>query len=259
MRRLSGVCLAVLGYGAIATASPLPDSCDKQAILPDSVAFRDGLKDPFEPFNRSVLYLNRLVDGLFLKPLSHVYKGVVPSPLRTGVGNVLSNVAAPLSALNFTAQGEGKKAGVQLGRFLCNTVFGIFGLFDVAGAMGLKKEETDFDKTLANAGVPSGPYLMLPLLGPSTPRDALGHLAALVADPFNRFAIHEGHRGLIYARTGVQVVHTRSQNIKLLETLEADPQHMYEDMRTIYSEIVKVKEGGRTPVYNGPKPTDSWN
>lgn len=259
MKRLSGVCLAVFLCGTVATASPLPDSCDKQEILADSVSFRDGLKDPFEPFNRSVLYLNQLVDGLFLKPLSYVYKGVVPRPLRRGVGNVLSNVATPLSALNFAVQGEGKKAGVQLGRFLCNTVFGVLGIFDMASPMGLKKEETDFDKTLAKAGVPSGPYLMLPLLGPSTPRDALGRLAALVADPFNRLAIHEGHRSLIYTRTGIQMIHTRSQNIKLLETLEADPQHMYEDMRTIYSEMVKVKEGKTNPVYRGPKPTDSWN
>ncbi|MBN9564831.1 MAG: VacJ family lipoprotein [Alphaproteobacteria bacterium] len=242
-----------------AGARPLPDSFDKKAILTEAqVGERQGLRDPFEPVNRSILYFNRLADGLVIKPLGLFYRNAVPSPIRQGVGNFLGNLTTPIEALNHTLQGQGKKAGKQFFRFILNTVIGICGIFDPATHMGFKKDETDFDTTFAKAGIPSGPYLMLPLLGPSTPRHALGRVLSLVLDPFNRIAIYNDQRNFVYYRSGIQIVHTRSEHHKLLETLEADPTYMYETMRSVYSEMVRAKENRGDKPYSGPKPSDSW-
>jgi phospholipid-binding lipoprotein MlaA len=242
-----------------AGAKPLPDSFDKNEILSDAIKDeKNELNDPFEPLNRSILYINRLADGLILRPLGLFYVHAIPSPIRKSVGNFLGNLTSPIDALNYSLQGEGKKAGKQFFRFLLNTTIGIFGIFDPATSMGFKKEETDFDATFAQAGIPSGPYIMLPLLGPSTPRHALSRGLNLLLDPFNRIAIYKGEKNLIYYRTGIQIIHTRGENHKLLEVLDTDPNHVYETMRSVYTQVLRAKEGHGDKPYTGPNPSDSW-
>ena len=234
---------------------PPPTALPGSASTPEN----QNLADPFEPMNRSILCVNRVIDGLFLKPIAVAYRGVMPAPARAGVSNVLQNLATPLVSLNMAFQGEGKKAGQQLGRFLINTTVGIGGLFDVAKQVGLPREDTDFDHTMAKAGVPSGPYLVLPILGPSTPRALAGRVAQVVADPFNRLMIHEGHRSYMYLRAGVQLISTRDQSGGLIEVLESDT-YMYETMRSVYSQVVRAKEGKQpSAAYQAPKPSDDWD
>lgn len=134
--------------------------------------------DPFESLNRSVFSFNDKVDMAVLKPVATVYRDVTPSPIRTGVTNFFGNVSDAWSAVNNALQAKPQFALESLFRVTVNTLFGLGGLLDVAGEARIPKHTEDFGQTLGRWGVPSGPYLVLPILGPSTVRDT----AALVVD-----------------------------------------------------------------------------
>ncbi|NKB64941.1 MAG: VacJ family lipoprotein [Gammaproteobacteria bacterium] len=131
-------------------------------------------KDPFEKMNRSILKFNLKADKYVLKPVAKTYKKVIPQPVRNGIRNFFSNLREPLNIVNDLLQGNLVQAGRDTGRFVINTTFGFFGLNDVAKYMNLPRNREDFGQTLAVWGVPSGPYLVLPFLGPSNLRDATG-------------------------------------------------------------------------------------
>ncbi|MDO9357547.1 MAG: VacJ family lipoprotein [Polaromonas sp.] len=135
-------------------------------------------RDPFEPFNRSVARFNEGVDEAIVKPVAQVYQDVLPSPVRTGVGNFFANLSDVWSMVNNLLQGRPQAAGDSLMRFSINTTMGLGGVLDWATEMGIERHREDFGKTLGRWGVDTGPYLVLPILGPSTVRDT----AALVVD-----------------------------------------------------------------------------
>ncbi len=128
-------------------------------------------RDPFEPYNRTVTDFNDGVDRAVLKPAADAYRVVVPSPVRTGVSNFFANLGDMWSFVNNVLQFRGSEAMDSLVRFNVNTVFGLGGVLDIASEMGIPRRKTDFGLTLGRWGVPTGPYLVLPLLGPSTVRD----------------------------------------------------------------------------------------
>ena len=134
--------------------------------------------DPFESFNRSVFSFNDSLDRAVIKPVAVAYRNVTPSPVRTGVTNFFGNLKDVWSVVNNSLQGKGEHAGDSLGRVMINTVFGLGGLLDMAGEANIPKHTEDFGQTLGVWGVPAGPYLVLPVLGPSTVRDT----AALIVD-----------------------------------------------------------------------------
>lgn len=134
--------------------------------------------DPFESFNRSVFSFNDKVDMAVIKPVATVYRDVTPSPIRTGVTNFFGNVSDAWSAVNNALQAKPEFALDSLFRVTVNTLFGLGGVLDVAGEARIPKHTEDFGQTLGHWGVPSGPYLVLPILGPSTVRDT----AALIVD-----------------------------------------------------------------------------
>lgn len=136
----------------------------------------DALKvhDPIEGFNRRVYRFNGQFDEYVYLPAVHAYEKVTPRFFRTGVSNVFANLADVPNLANSLAQGKLQKSGRTTARLLLNTTLGVVGLFDVAKAMGLPQEPEDFGQTLGYYGVPTGPYLVLPLLGPSTLRDTTG-------------------------------------------------------------------------------------
>jgi phospholipid-binding lipoprotein MlaA len=136
-------------------------------------------QDPWEGFNRKSFAFNDKLDQAVLKPVAKGYVKVVPGFAREGVNNFYDNLEDVATSLNNVLQGKPKQGLSDAGRFLVNTVFGVFGLWDVATPLGLEKHYEDFGQTLGVWGVPSGPYLVLPLLGPSTARDA----PAKVVDP----------------------------------------------------------------------------
>jgi len=131
-------------------------------------------KDPIEPFNRGVQQFNDSVDEAFLKPVATFYRDVTPDLVRTGVNNVFSNLRDLWSSVNAALQLRPREATENFLRFSVNTFWGIGGLLDIASEMQIERTTLDFGQTLGRWGVPSGPYLVLPFMGPSTVRDALG-------------------------------------------------------------------------------------
>jgi phospholipid-binding lipoprotein MlaA len=140
-------------------------------------------RDPIEPLNRAVFKVNDKLDRAVAKPLAKAYVRVVPRPARTGVTNFMENLRQPAVMVNDLLQGKWRPAANDAGRFILNTTLGLGGIFDPASAAGLDRNDEDFGQTLGKWGVPSGPYLMLPLLGPSTLRDFIGQAADEFADP----------------------------------------------------------------------------
>jgi len=133
-----------------------------------------GVADPLEPLNRGVFVFNGVFDLAILRPLTWVYRRVLPAPVRGAVSNVLHNLLSIDTILNDVLQGELAQAGQDFGRFAVNSTIGVGGLFDVAGRYGVAQHDTDFGETLHRWGAGPGPYLVVPFVGPSTARDVAG-------------------------------------------------------------------------------------
>ena len=135
--------------------------------------FGEEINDPFEDLNRDIFIFNEKLDEKLLKPAAITYRKVTPQFARTGVTNFFNNLEEIDTTINQVLQGEIKYAFNDAGRFVINSTIGLFGLIDVASKMGLEKHEEDFGQTLGVWGFDSGPYIMIPFLGPSNPRDLL--------------------------------------------------------------------------------------
>jgi phospholipid-binding lipoprotein MlaA len=128
-------------------------------------------KDPLEPMNRSISKFNDTLDDNLLKPVATGYRDYIPQPVQTGVGNFFGNLSDVFSTVNSGLQLKGRDTAESLMRVVVNTTLGIYGIFDVATEIGLQRHREDFGQTLGYWGVPDGPYLVLPVFGPSTVRD----------------------------------------------------------------------------------------
>lgn len=140
-------------------------------LLSSGCATGTNPKDPFEPMNRSISSFNDSLDENVLKPVAKGYRETVPDLVQTGVRNVFNNFSDMWSTVNNGLQLKGRETAESLMRVVVNTVFGIYGIFDVASAINLERHPEDFGQTLGYWGVPSGPYVVLPVFGPSTLRD----------------------------------------------------------------------------------------
>lgn len=184
--RRAGLALAVLLLAACAATGPGggtgadPDDPDD----PLAVARR---ADPLEPVNRRVAAFNDALDDVLVRPLARTYDRYTPEVLRLIVNNVLSNLLDPYIAVNNLLQGKPAQAASDVGRFLFNSTFGFFGFGDPASDIGLVKNREDFGQTLGVWGVPPGPYLVLPVFGPSNVRDTVGFGVDVWAALVNRF------------------------------------------------------------------------
>jgi len=172
-------------------------------------------RDPLEKFNRGVWAVNRGADKVVIKPVTQVYRAVLPRPARQGVSNVFANLSEPWSFVNNILQGRGERAGRNVARFLVNSTIGIAGLWDPASKMGIQAAPEDLGQTMAVWGVNGGPYLVLPLLGPSTLRDGVGSGVAAYADPV-KIAINQADIDVWYKRgyLALYIVDARSQLIE---------------------------------------------
>lgn len=179
---------------------------DPQSIAPMIQGTRQSAQiDPLEPVNRQMLRLNLFIDDLVLRPAAKVYDRLVPGPVQSVIGNVLSNLTDPWIAVNNLLQGKPEHAVSDVGRFLLNSTLGLAGMLDVASETGLSKHNEDFGQTLAVWGVPAGPYLMLPGLGPSTVRDTL----AFTVDYNGSVRNHIDSQSLRLSMTGLDVLQAR--------------------------------------------------
>lgn len=228
-RSVKFICFVVPGLVlALAGCAVPPPAGDSEAWT----EYRE-INDPLEPTNRAVLSFNRGVDNAVFKPAASAYRDFMPDLLRAMVGNLLNHLRTPVVLLNDIAQGEIDRALTTVNRFWINTALG-FGLLDMAGAMGFEGHDEDFGQTLAVWGVPAGPYVMLPLLGPSNPRDVIGRVVDFLADPFNIWASNTEREHLQFARAGTLAVDARAGTLDLIDDLEKTSLDFYAAIRSLY-------------------------
>ena len=194
---------------------------------------RSNPRDPFEPFNRSVYRFNDGVDRAVLKPVATVYRDATPALVRTGVGNFFRNLTEPWSFVNNVLQGRVQDAGETWIRFAVNTVFGLGGILDIAGEANIDRHKQDFGQTLAFYGVPTGPYLILPLLGPSTVRDT----AALPIDWNGNLLSHIDEVAVRNTLTGLRVVDTRANLLRVSSVLDGAALDQYSFTRDAFLQL----------------------
>ena len=144
------------------------------ALVATPGTMRAEENDPIETLNRGIFWFNDKVDVYVLEPVARGWHFVLPDPVERAVGHFFSNLRFPIVSMNDLLQGKLRDTGVDVWRFCVNTTIGVGGFLDVASAIGLERNEEDFGQTLGRWGVPSGPYLVLPFLGPSSVRDAAG-------------------------------------------------------------------------------------
>jgi phospholipid-binding lipoprotein MlaA len=198
--------------------------------------------DPFEHFNESMLTFNRKADDWVLHPAATGYSHVVPQPARASVGRFFQNVSVIPRFANDLFQGQFKQAGVETARFGINSTVGVVGLFDPAEKwFGLKQEPNDFGLTLAKYGVKEGPYLVLPLLGPSTVRDALGGVVDGAMNPVSYTAPSSAIYYEVAARA-VEAVNARSENLNMFEDVDMYAIDPYAAIQDAYIERRQAQE-----------------
>lgn len=189
--------------------------------------------DPFEPVNRAIFSFNQHADRYVLEPTARAYRSVAPTSVRRSVSNFLANLRSPIIFANDLLQGERERAGNTLGRFMINSTLGVFGLFDAAKAFGYQAHWEDFGQTLGVYGVGDGPYLMLPLLGPSNLRDTVGRVGDLFLDPWPQCCLDLSEQLI---RRGSEAISEREANIEVIDDLKASSIDLYATLRTIYAQ-----------------------
>ena len=228
---LTGVALAV----CIALSPP---------ALADDAA--NGVNDPFEPINRGIFAVNRTLDEMFFKPLARIYIALVPEKGRRAVGNIVSNIGAPVVLVNDLLQGDMDRAGVTLSRFLVNTTIGFGGMMDVAADLGAPRHSEDFGQTIGSYGVSSGPFLMLPLFGPSNFRDGLGTVIDGFLDPLGA-AINSSEA---LTRFAVEGLDKRATFLDPSEAIEKTSLDYYASIRSVYMQNreYEIRNGEPAPL-----------
>ena len=197
------------------------------------------IKDCFEPINRATFAFNQALDGIIFKPVASAYR-VLPSPIKTGVSNSLDNLSNLVTIPNNVLQGELKKAGVNSGRFVVNTTIGILGLIDVAEALGFPEyEKEDYGQSLATLGVGPGCYLVLPVLGPSTVRDASASIINFIGgDAWYNVTVNNDTQYFndfdYYASRLTAGVDFRAKNYNSIENLEKNSVDFYASVKSLY-------------------------
>jgi phospholipid-binding lipoprotein MlaA len=202
-------------------------------------------RDPYESFNRSVYKFNERVDRAVLRPTARAYRAVLPQFVRTSIGNFFSNINDVRVVLNQTLQGKFTTAYADFGRVAINSTLGVLGLFDIASEAGIEKHQEDFGQTLGWYGVQPGPYIMLPLFGPSNARDTVGWGADWFTDPLT----YIDPTGLQYGLTAGRYVNRRADLLDATDVLKTtlDP---YQFARDAYL------QRRRNLVYDGKPPLD---
>lgn len=204
------------------------------ACLATPAYAQDGIDDPAEGWNRSMYSINDAVDRAVIEPVARGYRFITPSPVRAGVRNFMRNLQGPVILANDLLQGEFSRAGNTAGRFAINTTFGVAGLIDVAEEVGIEHHDEDFGQTLAVWGVPAGPYVYLPLLGPSNVRDSAGRVVDVALNPLT-WAQFEGDDEFMATRSVLGAISTREELIEPIEDVRNNSIDPYVTIRSTYA------------------------
>ena len=202
--------------------------------------------DPFEPLNRGVYKFNERLDKAVLRPTARVYRAVLPSFVRQSVSNVFSNVGDVRVVLNNTLQGKFTTAYSDFGRIAINSTLGVLGLFDIASEAGIEKHHEDFGQTLGWWGIPDGPFIMLPLFGPSSVRDTAGFAVDYLTDPITYVDPSRAHNQLV----ATQLINGRAEVLDAKQVLDKAALDPYEFTRDAYL------QRRRNFVFDGKPPAD---
>ncbi|HEX3954486.1 MAG TPA: VacJ family lipoprotein [Stellaceae bacterium] len=219
----------------------------------------DGFNDPYEETNRSIFAFNQAVDRNVLVPVAKTYRTVVPAPMQQSMHDFLQNLDAPIVFANDVLQGQGKLAGQTFVRFTVNSTVGIGGMLDVATHAGIPYHSNDLGITFATWGVGEGPYIMLPVLGPSNPRDLVGQVGDSFGDPGNIVA---GDYNLIWAsiaRGLAQGIDERARNIDNLADIEHTSIDFYATIRSLYKQRREAEIRHEQPNLPNPSPVQGRN
>ncbi|MEC7488733.1 MAG: VacJ family lipoprotein [Pseudomonadota bacterium] len=235
------LCLTLLAAGC-ATPPPASDRVEVEAF--------EKVNDPYEPFNRSMLDFNLAVDKVVLRPITSLYRATVPDSLQDNFHNFLENLRSPVILVNDILQGEFQRAGTTLVRFAINSTIGLLGFNDFATENGVEKHAEDFGQTLASWDVESGPYLVLPIFGPSNPRDGIGLLGDILMDPFTWLAPLEVRIG----RAALTTVDKRSQKYNQINDLRKNSLDLYSAIRSLYRQRRSDEIRNGVPTANDPVP-----
>jgi phospholipid-binding lipoprotein MlaA len=221
--------------------------------------------------NRKIFAVNLFIDKILLKPVAEVYVTVFPQAGRDTLRRMLDNLKEPVIAINDTLQFEPKRTGITVGRFVVNSTFGVGGVLDVASKWGLAKQTGDFGQTLYVWGVKRSPYLVLPILGPSNPRDAIGMGIDAYMDPFAYLATEEDLDELEIARFVLDGVDERARVLDELDRLQKSSLDFYAQLRSLTQQkrAAELRRGAAVPTpknfYNVPSkaapstPADFYN
>lgn len=215
----------------------------------------DNANDPLEPVNRFIFGFNEIFQMVILRPATGMYQHLVPPAVREAIGHLIDNLKTPVILANDILQGEGERAFQTTHRFILNTTLGVGGIMDPATKMGIPKHSEDFGQTLATWGVGEGLYLVLPLYGPSNPRDAVGKL--LVDNYFDPlgFYLDNTHRDEAkYARMAVGAVDEYGGVMDDLEQIKKTSVDYYAAIRSMYRQKRKSEIGNGAEVDLPPIP-----
>lgn len=223
------VVIASLLIGGLAGCAEVPPASDPEALT----EFRET-NDPIEPANRVFYAVNNGIDTYLLKPVAQGYKAVLPDAVRSHIHNFLENFSNPVVLASDVLQAKPVRAGDTLMRLLINTTIGVGGIFDVATDWGWPTHEGDSGMTLALWGLPEGPYLFLPVLGPSSPRDAGGFGLDYAVSPTSWIGLGPGLQAASYAKSGVSAVDSRAAVLDDLDKILAQALDPYATIRSLY-------------------------
>lgn len=248
------LCRRLLGASALAAVLAL-GACATPPEDPQARAEFEADNDPIEPFNRAIFDFNLVVDDILIRPAAIAYRDVVPEPARDSVKNALENLRSPIVFANDVLQGEPERAGTTVLRFLINSTFGLLGIFDVAKDAGYPGHSEDFGQTFASWGIGEGPYLVLPILGPSNPRDTTGLALEWYSDPFNIWMDNTGRDWVMWTRTGLTGIDWRSRNIDTIDELKKTSIDFYAAVRSLYRQRRAEEIRNSRPTSESPGPT----
>lgn len=245
---------AALLVGLLAGCATPPPASDAAAVAD----YREN-NDPLEPTNRVLYAVNDGLDTVVLRPIALAYRYAVPNPIRTGIHNALDNLGSPVKLANDVLETKPRRAGDTLMRFLINTTVGVVGIFDVATGWGYPSHPADGGLTLGLWGLPNGPFLFLPVLGPGTPRDAAGLGLDVALDPLTWIGSGAVVTDLKWSRYGLTAVDERERALDPVDQIKRTALDPYATFRSLYrqhraSEIDEIRNDNRaTPVWS-PQP-----